>query len=69
MHYDTQVALLVTRKKQRIVGLLDRLCQQIEITEAQFQTAKARYEAVGSWLSGSISPYLDQAQIYSQGGV
>lgn len=69
MNRDTQVALLATRKKQMVVGLLDQLCQQIEITETQYQTAKARYEAVGLWLSGSSSPYLDQAHIYPQGSV
>ena len=69
MYRDAQVELLVTRKKQMVVGLLDQFCQQIEITEAQYQTAKTRYEAVGSWLSGSRSPYLDQAQIYPQGSV
>lgn len=69
MHRDDQVALLATRKKQMVVGLLDQLCQQIEITETQFQTAKARYEAVGTWLSGSSSAHLEQAQIYPQGSV
>lgn len=69
MHRDEQVALLATRKKQMVVGLLDQLCQQIEITETQFQTAKARYEAVGTWLSESSSPHLDQVQIYPQGSV
>ena len=69
MHRDEQVALLATRKKKMVVGLLDQLCQQIEITETQFQTAKDRYEAVGAWLSGSSSPHLDQVQIYPQGSV
>lgn len=69
MHRDEQVALLATQKKQMVVGLLDQLCQQIEITETQFQTAKARYEAVGTWLSESSSPHLDQVQIYPQGSV
>lgn len=69
MHRDDQVGLLATRKKQMVVRLLDHLCQQIEITETQFQTAKARYEAVGTWLSGSNSTHLDQAKIYPQGSV
>lgn len=69
MHRDEQVALLATRKKQMVVRMLDQLCQQIEITETQFQTAKARYEAVGAWLSGSSSPHLDQVQIYPHGSV
>lgn len=50
-----------------VVGLLDQLCQQMEITDSQHQTAKTRYEAVGSWLSGSEFLHLDQAQIYPQG--
>lgn len=69
MHSNTQVASLVTRKKQMVVGLLDQLCQQIEITETQYQTAKDRYEAVGLWLSRSNSPDLEQVQIYPQGSV
>ena len=69
MHRDDQVTLLATRKKQMVVRLLDQLCQQIEITETQFQTAKARYDAVGTWLSGSSLAHLEQAQIYPQGSV
>ena len=53
MHHDGQMSLLVTRKKQMVVGLLDQLCQQLEITDTQYQAAKARYDAVGTWLSGS----------------
>jgi hypothetical protein len=69
MHRDTQVALLATRKKQIVAGLLDNLCQQIEITDRQYQTAKTRYEAIGSWLSESTSRYLHQVQIYPQGSI
>jgi hypothetical protein len=69
MHREGQVTQLVARKKQMVVGLLDQLCQQVEITDTQFQTAKTRYEAVGAWLSASSSPHLDQVQIYPQGSV
>jgi Second Messenger Oligonucleotide or Dinucleotide Synthetase domain len=69
MHREDQITQLMTRKKQMVVGLLDKLCQQVEITETQFQTAKTRYEAVGAWLSGSSSHHLDQAQIYPQGSI
>ena len=69
MHREGQVTQLVARKKQMVVGLLDKLCQQVEITETQFQTAKARYEAVGAWLSGSSSQHLEQVQIYPQGSI
>lgn len=67
MQRDNQVGFLVTRKKQEIVELLDRLGQQIEITEARYEEAKARYETVGSWLAQSASPDLYQSQIYPQG--
>ena len=69
MHREEQIALLTARKKQMVVGMLDHLCQQIEITETQFKTAKSRYEAVGTWLSGSNSPNLENVQIYPQGSI
>lgn len=70
MHRDTSTAALVaTRKKQMVVSLLDQLCQQIEVTETQYQTAISRYEAVGSWLAASNSPHLSTAHIYPQGSI
>jgi Second Messenger Oligonucleotide or Dinucleotide Synthetase domain len=69
MHCEGQVIQLVARKRQMVVGLLDQLCQQVEITDTQFQTAKTRYEAVGAWLSSASSPHLDQMQIYPQGSI
>lgn len=69
MHSEGQVTQLVARKKQMVVRLLDQLCQQVEITVTQFQTAKTRYEAVGAWLSASSSQHLDQVQIYPQGSI
>lgn len=69
MQRDTEIALLSAKKKQMVVGLLDRLCQQLEITETQYKTATAKYEAVGSWLAESTSPHLKHAQIYPQGSI
>ena len=69
MNRDAQAVLLASRKKQMVVGLLDQLCQQLEITDTQYQTATARYEAVGSWLAESSLHHLDQAQIYPQGSI
>jgi hypothetical protein len=69
MHREGQVTQLVARKKQMVVGLLDKLCQQVEITDTQFQTAKTRYEAVGAWLSASSTKHLEQVQIYPQGSI
>lgn len=69
MHREGQVTQLVARKRQMVVGLLDKLCQQVEITDTQFQTAKTRYEAVGAWLSASSTKHLEQVQIYPQGSI
>ncbi|WP_036301016.1 nucleotidyltransferase domain-containing protein [Methylotenera sp. L2L1] len=69
MNFDTNIALLNTRKKQMVVSLLDQLCQQLDITETQYQTAKDRYEAVGIWLADSPLQALNDAKIYPQGSI
>lgn len=69
MHSDARMKDLVALKKQMIVGLLDEVCQQIEITDTQFQTARVSYEAVGAWLTDSASEFLKTAQIYPQGSI
>jgi hypothetical protein len=45
-------------EKSRVAGaqlyeLLGRLCEAIEPTDTQHETAKSRYAAVGSWLAAS----------------
>ncbi len=69
MHSEGQVLQLLIRKKQMIVELLDQLCQQIEITDTQFQTAKDRYETVGAWLCDSNIKLLKDIHIYPQGSI
>lgn len=69
MHGGTATTLLAKRKKQMVVSLLDQLCQQIEVTETQYQSATSRYEAVGSWLAEAASPQLNRAKIYPQGSI
>lgn len=59
----------VVLRKSQVTGLLERICQQLELTDAQFETAKARYEAVGGWLAESDSPLLKNASIYPQGSI
>jgi hypothetical protein len=59
---------LVTRKAQ-LVGVLERLCEALELTAAQFELAKQRYEAVGAWLAASPDPRLRTLSIYLQGSV
>lgn len=69
MSLEGQLMQSMAYKKQMIVGLLDKLCQQVEITDTQFQTAKTRYEAVGAWLSSSNLQYFYKVYIYPQGSI
>jgi cyclic GMP-AMP synthase DncV-like protein len=59
---------VILRKVQQ-VGLLERICQALELTETQYKEAKAHYEAVGKWLSDAESSVLRGAIIYPQGSV
>jgi Second Messenger Oligonucleotide or Dinucleotide Synthetase domain len=55
--------------KQNIVGHLERICQQLELTETQYETAENRYKSVGEVLADSEHPALRKAQIYPQGSI
>lgn len=50
-----------------LIGLLDRVCEALEPTEAQHAEAKRRYETVGSWIADAGVPAYRTARIYPQG--
>jgi hypothetical protein len=54
-------------RKIQTFGVLERICQRLELTETQFQTAKSRYESTGAWLAQSNDPVLQSSEIYPQG--
>lgn len=54
-------------RKTELLGVLERLCQGLELTDSQFQSAKERYEAVGTWLAAAENPTLRALAIYLQG--
>lgn len=54
-------------KHTQTIGLLELVCQALELTETQASSAKSRYEAVGDWLARTA--YLNSATIYPQGSV
>lgn len=54
-------------RKSDLLGVLERLCQGLELTETQFRSAKERYEAVGNWLAEADNPMLRSVAIYLQG--
>lgn len=54
-------------RKAELVGVLERICQSLELTDTQYETAKERYEGVGKWLAAGESPLLRALLIYLQG--
>jgi len=54
-------------RKVETYGFLDRLCQELDLTETQYQEAKSRYETVGSWLAYADDMLLKTSVIYAQG--
>lgn len=54
-------------RKVETYSFLDRLCQELDLTETQYQEAKSRYETVGSWLAYSDDLLLKTSVIYAQG--
>lgn len=56
-------------KKAQVAGILERICQALEPTLAQYEIAKSRYESVSTWLADSEKPILGSASIYPQGSI
>lgn len=54
-------------RNAKLVSVLERLCQGLELTDSQFELAKARYEAVGRWLAGADEKLIRTVLIYPQG--
>jgi hypothetical protein len=58
----------LTLRKAETVRILERMCQSLELTATQYDTAKGRYEALGAWLAEADDPILHGAvSIYLQG--
>ena len=69
MHADPKLTELTSHKRRLLVGTLDALFAQIDLTDSQYETAKNRYEAVSAWLAEGKSPFLKVASIYAQGSI
>lgn len=61
---DASQALM---RRSELFGLLDALCHEIELSDAQFDAARTTYEAVGNWLAGSEHDELNKLVIYVHG--
>jgi hypothetical protein len=57
---------LIARKSQ-LVGILERLCESLELGATQYELAKKRYEGVGKWLAAADDQLLRTLSIYLQG--
>ena len=56
-------------KRQELVGVLEILCEQLELTETQWESAEEKYKAVGKWLNvGGIIMIYDP-EISAQGSI
>jgi len=56
-------------KKAQLTGLLELICQKLELTETQFKTAESRYDAVGNYLTEADSSLLATSGVYPQGSI
>ena len=54
-------------EKQQFVGILELICQELEISENRYQEAKNRYETISGWLADSDDYRLMFSKIYPQG--
>jgi hypothetical protein len=57
----------LTLKKIQTFGFLERLCQQLDLTDTQRRRAEGHYYAAGGWLAEADDPLLQTSEIYVQG--
>lgn len=55
------------RRRTETYDILEEVCQSLEPTKTQFETAKQSYRAAGDWVSASDSPLLASAHVYLHG--
>jgi len=58
---------LSAAQKQQFVGILELICQELEISETRYKEAKKRYETISDWLTASDDYRLMFSKIYPQG--
>jgi hypothetical protein len=56
-----------TLRRSELYSLLEALCHEIELSDAQFNAAMATYEAVSAWLAGSEHESLKKLALYVHG--
>ncbi len=56
-------------RKTQFVGILENICQALELTATQYETAKSRYETIGKYLTEADDIFLKKSAIYPQGSI
>jgi len=56
-------------QQRYLSGMLELLCQKMELTATQYRDAQAKYEAVSNWLADSDDPRLASGLIFPQGSM
>lgn len=69
MNSFTDSPLRLIARKQMLVDLLDKLCQNLEVSPSEYLKAKRSYQAVGEWLIGSNNPLLNGIIVYPHGSI
>lgn len=64
-----QVATMEAAQAGELTGLLERICQALELSPTQHGDAESRYQAVGEWLAGAETWLLRDVQVYAQGSI
>lgn len=54
-------------RKSSVYSILDDICRELELSEAQLEAAKTSYEAVAEWVSSSNNPLLRDLRLYVHG--
>ena len=56
-------------QQRYLSGMLELLCQNMELTATQYRDAQSKYEAVSNWLADSDDPRLASGIIFPQGSM
>jgi len=59
----------VLGRKTQFVGILERICETLELTATQYESAKSRYETIGKYLTEADDTFLKRSEIYPQGSI
>ena len=57
------------RRRARLFTTLEQICQELELTDTQFERSRQAYGSAAKWLTASNNPLLANVQVYPHGSV